>query len=71
MFLKCAVFDVLISAVRGFFTTIMFPTLSPLRFFPCHSCVDSQMSLWSCAVVRIFSAFLCFFYNQVPRSLQN
>ena len=33
--------------------------LSPLGFFVCHSCVDSQMSLRICAVFRItFRLFL-------------
>ena len=49
MFLKCAVFVVPIHAVRGFFTTLMFPILSPIGFFACHDCIDSQMSLDLCS----------------------
>ena len=62
MFLKCALFVMLIYAVRGFFTTLMFPILSPIGFFACHSCVECQMTLWICAVFSIFSAFFVFFY---------
>ena len=43
MFLKCAVYVVLIFAVHGFFTTLMFAIL--LCFFASHRCVDSHMSL--------------------------
>ena len=62
MFLKCAVFVVLISAVRGFFTTLMFPILSPVGFFACHSCVDSQMPLWICAIFSIIFRLFCVFF---------
>ena len=69
MFLKCAVFVVLTHAMHGFFTTRMCSILSPIGFFACHSCVDSQMSVWICAVFSIiFRLFLCFFYNHAPRS---
>ena len=49
MLLKCAVFVVLSYAVRGFFTTLMFPVLNPIGFFACHSCVDSQVSVDLCS----------------------
>ena len=35
MFIKCAVFVVLIYVVHGLFTTLMFPILSPICFFAC------------------------------------
>ena len=72
MFLKCAVFVVLICAVRGFFTLIMFPILSPICLFVCHSCVNSRCLSGSVQFLVIFSAFfVCFSYNHVPLSLQS
>ena len=35
VFLKCAVFVVLIYVVHGLFTTLMFSILSPICFFAC------------------------------------
>ena len=72
MFLKCAVFVVLIYAVRGFFTPLMFPILSPIGFFACHSCVDCQVPPCSFSVISVIfpPSFVCF-YSHVPRSLQS
>ena len=49
MFLMRAVFVVLIYAVRELFTKSHVSCTKPYRFFACHSCLDSQMSLdlWS------------------------
>ena len=61
LFLKFAVVVVLIYAVRGFFTTIIFLILSPIGFFACHTCVDGQMFLWICAVFSIIFRLFCVF----------
>ena len=54
-FVKYPVFAVLIYAVRGFITTLIFPVFNPTGLFACHSCVDSRMSLDLC---RFHSYFL-------------
>ena len=41
----------------------MFPILSPLGFFACHSCVDSQVSLWICADFSLDFRFFVFLNN--------
>ena len=68
----CTVFVVLIHAVRGFFTTVTFLILRPIRLIACHRWVDSQMSLRMCGVFSIvYRLLLCFMHNRAPCSLQS
>ena len=45
-----------------FSQNLMFPIPSPMGLFACHSCVDSQMPPWICAVFSVFPPFLMSFF---------